>query len=101
VQALFGVCAGGIALPRTNRSRKMTMMSQTATQAAIPETSGGLIRRFRIWAHVLVAYRERRAAVKVLRQMDDRSLRDIGLMRCHIEAAVAGGALNPEMGRLR
>ena len=28
------------------------------------------------------------------------ALRDIGLARCHIEAAV-GGALNPDMGRFR
>jgi uncharacterized protein YjiS (DUF1127 family) len=63
---------------------------------------GGVIRRFEMWAHALAAYWDRRAAIKALRQLDDRALRDIGLARCHIEAAVGGGgALNPEMGRLR
>jgi uncharacterized protein YjiS (DUF1127 family) len=81
----------------------MSTMSSTsaAAQAAIPGTSGGLNRRFGIWAHALVAYWDRRAAIKALRQLDDRALRDIGLARCHIEVAVGGGALNPEMGRLR
>jgi uncharacterized protein YjiS (DUF1127 family) len=32
----------------------------------------------------------RRAAVKSLGELDDRALRDIGLQRCHIEAAVRG-----------
>jgi uncharacterized protein YjiS (DUF1127 family) len=43
---------------------------------------------------------ERRSAIKTLRQLDDRALRDIGIARCHIEAAV-GGAFNPDMGRFR
>jgi len=32
----------------------------------------------------------RRAAVKSLHELDDRALSDIGLQRCHIEAAVKG-----------
>lgn len=79
----------------------MSTMSSAAAQTAIPGTSGGLIRRLGIWAHAFVAYWDRRAAVKALRELDDRALRDIGLARCHIEVAVGGGALNPEMGRLR
>jgi uncharacterized protein YjiS (DUF1127 family) len=77
------------------------MSTMSSAPTAIQGMSGGLIRRLGIWAHALVAYWDRRAAVKALRQLDDRSLRDIGLARCHIEAAVGGGALNPEMGRLR
>ena len=79
----------------------MTTMSSASAQIAILGTPGGLIRRFEMWAHALVAYWHRRAAIKALRQLDDRALRDIGLARCQIEAAVGGGALNPEMGRLR
>jgi len=83
----------------------MTTMSSAsaspAASAAVPAMPGGLIRRFEMGAHALVAYWHRRAAIKALRQLDDRALRDIGLARCHIEAAVGGGALNPEMGRLR
>ena len=70
----------------------MTMMSQTAAQAAIPAATGGLIRRAGIWVHALVTYWHRRAAIKTLRELDDRALRDIGLARCHIEEAVRGVA---------
>jgi uncharacterized protein YjiS (DUF1127 family) len=38
--------------------------------------------------------------MKALRQMDDRELRDIGLVRSHIEHAVRG-IPDPDLGRLR
>jgi uncharacterized protein YjiS (DUF1127 family) len=78
----------------------MTTLSQSTAQPAIPNILGGFVRRTGIWAHALVAYLERRFAIKTLRQLDDRALRDIGIARCHIEAAV-GGAFNPDMGRFR
>ena len=40
------------------------------------------------WAHALLTWGERRAAIKALRKLDDRELRDIGLHRDQIEAAV-------------
>jgi uncharacterized protein YjiS (DUF1127 family) len=61
---------------------------------------GGSLRRLGIWAHAVAAYLDRRAAVKALRQLDDRELRDIGLTRSHIEFAV-WGLSDPELGRLR
>jgi uncharacterized protein YjiS (DUF1127 family) len=42
----------------------------------------------------------RREAIKALRQLNDRELRDIGLVRCHIEAA-AKGDTHPDIARLR
>jgi uncharacterized protein YjiS (DUF1127 family) len=42
------------------------------------------------WPRALVRYWYRRAAIKSLLELDDRALRDIGLTRCHIEAAVRG-----------
>jgi uncharacterized protein YjiS (DUF1127 family) len=78
----------------------MTTISQSPAQPAITGTPGGFTRWIGVCAHALVAYWDRRAAIKALRKLDDRALRDIGISRCHIEAAV-GGALNPEMGRLR
>jgi uncharacterized protein YjiS (DUF1127 family) len=42
----------------------------------------------------------RRDAIKTLRQLDDRALRDIGISRCHIEGAVSGD-LNLELVRVR
>ena len=76
----------------------MTMMSQAAAQAAIPTAAGGLIRRAGIWVHALVTYWDRRAAIKALHELDDHGLRDIGLARCHIEAAVRGVA-DPNIAR--
>ena len=78
----------------------MTTMSQAAAQPAISLSSGGLLRRLGVWAHAIVAYLDRRAAVKALRQLDDRELRDIGITRSHIEQAV-WGQVDPELGRLR
>jgi uncharacterized protein YjiS (DUF1127 family) len=62
--------------------------------------SGGFLRRFGVWAQAFVDYLHRRAAIKALRQMDDRELRDIGLTRSHIEHAVCG-APDPNVVRLR
>jgi uncharacterized protein YjiS (DUF1127 family) len=78
----------------------MTTMSQAAAQPAISLGSGGSLRWFGIWAHAIVAYLDRRAAIKALRQLDDRELRDIGLTRSHIEFAV-WGVSDPDLGRLR
>jgi uncharacterized protein YjiS (DUF1127 family) len=75
----------------------MSTMSSTATR---PATAGRFVHWIGARAHALAVHFDRRAAIKALHELDDRALRDIGLARCHIEAAV-GGALNPEMGRLR
>ncbi len=60
---------------------------------------GGFVRWIGICTYALAARWERRVAINTLRKRDDRELRDIGLARCQIEAAV-GGALNPAMGGL-
>lgn len=78
----------------------MTTMSEAAAQPAMTLGSGGSLRRFGIWAHAIAAYLDRRAAIKALRQLDDRELRDIGLVRSHIDQAV-WGLVDPELGRLR
>jgi uncharacterized protein YjiS (DUF1127 family) len=80
--------------------KTMSTLSSAADQPAQPGASGGLVRRIEAGAHALLTYLERRAAIKTLRGLDDRALRDIGISRCQIEAAV-GGALNPAMGKLR
>jgi len=78
----------------------MTTISQTAAQPSIPQLSGGFVRWIGAGAHAAAAYWERRAAIRALLARDDRELRDIGLVRSQIEAAV-GGAFNPDMGRMR
>jgi len=78
----------------------MSTMSQAAAPAAISLNSGGFLRRFGAGAFALAAYLERRAAIKALRQLDDRELRDIGLTRSHIQCAVCG-VPDPDLGRQR
>lgn len=82
----------------------MSTMSQAATRPAMPLSSGGSFRRLGTllgtWAYVVVDHLHRRAAIKTLRQMNDRELRDIGLTRSQIENAVYGFA-NPNAWRLR
>jgi len=82
----------------------MTMPSQSLTSLdAAKSGAGGSLRGIIRWighcADALAAYWARRAAIRVLAERDDRELRDIGITRSSIEAAV-GGALNPRMGRL-
>jgi uncharacterized protein YjiS (DUF1127 family) len=78
----------------------MTTLSPTAAQPGSHASPGGFVRLIEGGAYVLLSYLERRAAIKTLRELDDRALKDIALARCQIEAAV-GGALNPEMAKLR
>jgi uncharacterized protein YjiS (DUF1127 family) len=78
----------------------MTMISSAAGQPASEGSPAGLGRWLGSWAYALVTYWARRQAIKVLSEMDDRALRDIGIARSQIEAAV-GGTLTPGMARLR
>ena len=81
----------------------MSTMSSTAAQPASPTAWGGFVRSLGTligtWVNNLATYSVRREAIKTLRQLDDRALRDIGLSRCLIEAAV-NGATNPDLARL-
>jgi uncharacterized protein YjiS (DUF1127 family) len=74
-------------------------MSQAAAQTAIPDTPGGLVRRLGGWAYALAKYLDRRAAIKSLQALDDHALRDLGILRCHIESAVRG-IRDPDLARL-
>lgn len=77
----------------------MTTIYTTAESA--PATAfGGFARMLGNWANALAAHWVRREAIKALRAMDDRELRDIGITRSHIEDAVRGRP-DPEFGRLR
>ncbi len=78
----------------------MTTISQSPAQPSTPNLWGGLVRWIGIWAHAVAANWERRAAINALLERNDRELRDIGIVRSQIEAAV-GGAFNPGMRRMR
>jgi uncharacterized protein YjiS (DUF1127 family) len=50
-------------------------------------------------AQALVVHWEQRTAIRALSERDDRELRDIGIVRSQIEAAVAG-QFNPHRSRM-
>ncbi|MGE0285701.1 MAG: DUF1127 domain-containing protein [Bradyrhizobium sp.] len=76
----------------------MTTIYTTAGSA--PATAfGGFTRMLGNLANGLAAHWVRREAIKALRAMDDRELRDIGITRSHIEEAV-WGKLDPQFGRM-
>jgi uncharacterized protein YjiS (DUF1127 family) len=72
----------------------------TTAQSAPATAFGGFTRMLGNWADGLATYWVRREAIKALRAMNDRELRDIGITRSHIEEAV-WGRLHPEFGRMR
>ncbi|WP_080890994.1 MULTISPECIES: DUF1127 domain-containing protein [Bradyrhizobium] len=78
----------------------MTMMSSPAAPLARSGMLGGLLRLLRVWGDAFVTYWVRRDAIKMLRQLDDRTLRDIGISRCQIETAVTGN-FDLELMRIR
>jgi len=78
----------------------MTTIYSTASQPATSGALSGFVRLVGDWANGLASYLVRREAVKALRAMNDRELRDIGIHRSNIESAVWGRP-DPEFGRLR
>jgi uncharacterized protein YjiS (DUF1127 family) len=70
----------------------MSLMSRAATEPQSTGSLAGVSRWIARLARNLMLHWYRRAAAKSLSELDDRALRDIGLQRCHIEAAVRGEA---------
>jgi uncharacterized protein YjiS (DUF1127 family) len=67
-----------------------------------PRAVAAPVRTLSRCASWLLTYFARREAVKLLSQLDERELRDIGLTRGRIEAAVNGYArAESELGRVR
>jgi uncharacterized protein YjiS (DUF1127 family) len=68
-----------------------------------PAVTKGLSASIRLVSDCLdriARYFVRRAAVASLRELDDRALRDIGITRNQIEAAVHGFVTFPEHGKM-
>ena len=78
----------------------MTMISSAAGLPASLRSPIGIARLLCNLANGVVVYWARREAIKTLRQMDDRALRDIGVARSQIEAAVHG-VVDPTFGYVR
>ena len=68
----------------------MTTIYTTAHAAPATTAFGGLTRAIANWANEFAAHWVRREAIKNLQALDDRALRDIGIHRSNIEAAVKG-----------
>ena len=82
----------------------MTMISSAAGQPPASRSlaggfAGGLVRLLGSLVNGVVSYFARREAIKTLRELDDRALRDIGIERSRIETAVRG-VVDPEFGRI-
>jgi uncharacterized protein YjiS (DUF1127 family) len=68
-------------------------MSGSASTIVPPVATKGLSALSRLLGACcdgVASYFVRRAAIKTLRELDDRALRDIGLVRAQIESAVHG-----------
>lgn len=79
----------------------MSTTLSTLFQPAVTVRPGRYARLlFHAWARDIARYFSRRTALKHLRQFNDRELRDIGLARGQIEAAVYGFITRPDQGRL-
>lgn len=68
----------------------MSTLSRAATEPHHAGAFAAVLRWIARSARALMLHWCRRDAIKLLSQLDDRALRDIGLQRCHIEAAVRG-----------
>jgi uncharacterized protein YjiS (DUF1127 family) len=79
----------------------MSATFSTLFQPAATVRPGRYLRRlFHAWAGNIAHYFARRAALKRLREFNDRELRDIGLTRGQVEAAVYGFVSRPDRGRI-
>ena len=77
----------------------MTTISRTAGQPVISSAMGGFFRLLGKWVNGVVNHLARRQAIQTLHELDDRALRDIGIERSRIEAAVRGN-VNPDLSRI-
>jgi uncharacterized protein YjiS (DUF1127 family) len=79
----------------------MSATLSTLFQPAVRVRPGRYVwQLFQAWARDIASFYARRAALKRLREFNDRELRDIGLSRGQIEAAVYGFISRPDQGRL-
>src|SRR5262245_30199690 len=94
-------CGDGAALPRPNHWRpEVSAILSTLVRPAGRKRPGAYLRIFNVCWEAIARYLVRRAAVAGLRELDDHALRDIGLARSQIEAAVHGLITAPERARI-
>jgi uncharacterized protein YjiS (DUF1127 family) len=72
----------------------------TIVRPEVMRRPAALTRFFSACWYGIARHFARRAAIRTLRELDDRALRDIGLLRCQIESAIHGFMTNPDRGRM-
>jgi uncharacterized protein YjiS (DUF1127 family) len=79
----------------------MSATFSTIVRPAVGTRPGGPVRRLlRSWARDIPRYFVRRAEIRRVSELSDRELRDIGLTRSQIEAAVHGFMPRPDWTRM-
>ena len=77
----------------------MSATASTPVQPGRTKRLGASLRLFNAGWEAIACQFVRRAAIKSLRELDDRALGDIGLTRSQIEGAVYGFIAFPDRGR--
>ena len=72
----------------------------TTVRARVKTKGGSFAASVGACRDALVRHFLRRSALASLRELDDRALRDIGIVRSQIEAAVDGFVARPDRGRM-
>jgi uncharacterized protein YjiS (DUF1127 family) len=78
----------------------MSITLATIVRPEVAQSAGAFFRLFTACMDGIVRYFARRTAVASLRELDDRALRDIGLVRSQIEPAVHGFMTRPDRVRM-
>jgi uncharacterized protein YjiS (DUF1127 family) len=78
----------------------MSAILSTIVRPAGTKSPGASLRIFNACRDGIARYFVRRAAIANLRELDDRALRDVGLARSQIEAAVRGFMNAPDRARI-
>jgi uncharacterized protein YjiS (DUF1127 family) len=94
-------CADGLALPRSNHWRRgMSATLATIVRSEVTKRANPFARIFSACCDWIARHFVRRTAIATFRGLDDRALRDIGIARFEIEAAVHGFITLPDQGRM-
>jgi uncharacterized protein YjiS (DUF1127 family) len=94
--AVRSIRARGSLLPREHAMEKKMSAISSATRSRPPAR---WVRWLVTWPNRLVAHWQRRETIKTLQELNDHQLRDIGIRRDQIEAAVNGDS-DPDIVRL-
>ena len=78
----------------------MSATLSTLVRPAVTKRPGAFSRLIGACCDGIAGYFFRRSAIASLRELDDRELRDIGLVRSQIEAAVCGFINLSNQGRM-